>query len=92
LVDVPHWHCSHCRVRVGVLEQKEMTCKHNWHFITADIDTLKCQRCGIETGPKPYEERVKDILQEPRAWYTIPELNDWADRYEAKQKEKQNGN
>jgi hypothetical protein len=38
-----------------------MTCKHNWHFISADTDTLKCQRCGIETGPKPYEERVKDI-------------------------------
>jgi hypothetical protein len=25
LVDVPDRHCSHCRVRVGVLEQKEMT-------------------------------------------------------------------
>ena len=89
MVDVPHWHCSHCRVCVGVLEQKEMTCKHNWHFITADKDTLKCQRCGIETGPKPYEQRVQDLLEEPRAWYTIPELNDWADKYWAKQKEKQ---
>ena len=66
-----------------------MTCKHNWHFISADTDTLKCRRCGIETGPKPYEERVKDILEEPRAWYTVAELNDWADKYEAKQKEKQ---
>jgi hypothetical protein len=27
-------------------------------------------------------------MQEPRAWYTISELNDWADRYEAKLKEK----
>jgi hypothetical protein len=25
LVDVPDRHCSHCRVRVGFLEQKEMT-------------------------------------------------------------------
>ena len=25
MVDVPYRHCSHCRVRVGVLEQKEMT-------------------------------------------------------------------
>jgi hypothetical protein len=72
---------------VGVLEEQAMNCKHNWHFISADTDTLKCQRCGIETGPKTYEERVKDILEEPRAWFTVNELNDWADRYEAKQKE-----
>jgi len=65
------------------------TCKHNWHFISADTDTLKCQRCGIETGPKPYEQRVQDMLQEPRAWYTIPELNDWADKYWAKHKKEQ---
>ena len=25
MVDVPDRHCPHCRVRVGVLEQKEMT-------------------------------------------------------------------
>jgi hypothetical protein len=24
LVDVPDWHCPHCRVRVGVLEEQEM--------------------------------------------------------------------
>ena len=65
-----------------------MICKHNWHFISADTDTLKCQCCGIETGPKPVEQRVKDILEETRAWLTIAELNDWADKYETKQKEK----
>lgn len=65
-----------------------MNCKHNWNFISTTTDTLKCQRCGIETGPKTYEERVKDILEEPRAWFTVNELNDWADRYEAKQQEK----
>jgi hypothetical protein len=68
------------------------TCKHNWNFISADADTLKCQRCGIETGPKPYEERVKDLLEAPRAWYTVAELNDWAVKYLDKHKEKQNGN
>jgi len=64
-------------------------CKHKWEFTDGSTGALKCTRCGIETGPKPYEQRVQDIMQEPRAWYTIPELNDWADRYEAKQKEKQ---
>jgi hypothetical protein len=29
------------------------------------------------------------MLQEPRAWFTVSEINDWADKYEAKQKEKQ---
>jgi len=66
-----------------------MTCRHNWHFITADTDTLKCQRCGIETGPRSYDQRVQELMQEPRAWYTIAELNEWADKYLAEQKEKQ---
>ena len=39
-------------------------CKHNWNFISADTDTLKCQRCGTVTGPKPYDQRVKDMLQD----------------------------
>jgi hypothetical protein len=64
-----------------------MTCKHNWHFISADTDTLKCQRCGIETGPRSSDQRVQDLMQEPRAWYTIAELNDWADKYLDKHKE-----
>jgi hypothetical protein len=47
-----------------------MTCKHNWHFISADKDTLKCQRCGIETGPKPYEQRVQDLTHESVVYRT----------------------
>ena len=43
------------------------TCKHNWHFVHG-TSTLKCERCGAVTGPKPYEQRVKDFLQEP--WTT----------------------
>lgn len=42
-------------------------CKHNWHFIEGS-ERLRCERCKQETGPKTYEERVKDILQEP--WTT----------------------
>ena len=63
-----------------------MTCKHRWNIISAE--TLTCTRCGAETGPKSYEQRVKDMLEEPRAWFTIPELNDWADKYQTKQEEK----
>lgn len=33
-------------------------------------------------------EALQDLLQEPRAWFTIDEINDWADKYEAKQKER----
>lgn len=62
-----------------------MTCKHNWNF--AGSERLICTRCGAETGPKPYDQRVKDLLEEPRAWFTISEINDWADKYEAKFKE-----
>lgn len=64
-----------------------MNCKHRWEPVTSS-ETLTCTRCGAVTGPKPYEERVKDMLEEPRAWYTVDELNDWADRYEAKLKGK----
>ena len=39
-----------------------MTCKHRWHFISAE--TLKCQRCGAETGPKTSEQKVKEILED----------------------------
>lgn len=42
-------------------------CKHDWHFVDGTSD-LKCTRCGAVTGPKTYEERVKDFLQEP--WTT----------------------
>jgi len=64
-----------------------MTCKHNWHF-TSGI-TLACTRCGEETGPRSSDQLAKEMLQEPRAWFTVSEINDWADKYEAKQKEKQ---
>lgn len=43
-------------------------CKHDWQFTDHGTGTLKCTRCGTVTGPKPYEERVQDILQEP--WTT----------------------
>lgn len=42
-------------------------CKHNWHFIEG-TERLRCERCKAETGPKTYEQRVKDFLQEP--WTT----------------------
>lgn len=42
-------------------------CKHDWYFIEG-TDRLRCERCKVETGPKTYEERVKDFLQEP--WTT----------------------
>ena len=32
-----------------------MTCKHNWHFVHG-TSTLKCERCGAETGPTPPEQ------------------------------------
>ncbi len=66
------------------------TCKHNWNF--TGPSTLACTRCGAETRPKTPEQLTKEMLQEPRAWFTIAELNDWAEKYLAKHKEKQNGN
>jgi len=42
-------------------------CKHNWHFIEG-TERLRCERCKAETGPRPYEQRVKDLLQDP--WTT----------------------
>ena len=38
-------------------------CKHDWHFVD-DTMALKCRRCGEDTGPRTYEERVQDILQD----------------------------
>lgn len=55
---------------------------------TTPRQTYTCTRCGIETGPKPDKERVKDTLEQPGVWFTINGLLDWADKYEAKQKEK----
>ena len=40
------------------------TCKHNWEFTDHGTETLKCTRCGTVTGPKPYDQRVKDMLQD----------------------------
>ena len=39
------------------------TCKHDWFFVNG-TDDLKCKRCGEVTGPRTYEERVQDILQD----------------------------
>ena len=62
------------------------TCKHNWNF--TGPSTLACTRCGAETGPKTPEQLTKEMLEEPRAWYTVSEINDWAEKYLAKHKEK----
>jgi hypothetical protein len=62
-----------------------MTCKHNWHFTSET--SLACTRCGAETGPRSYDQRVQDLMQEPRAWYTVSEINDWAVQYLDKHKE-----
>ena len=40
------------------------TCKHNWQFTDGNTGALKCTRCKAETGPKTYEQRVQDILQD----------------------------
>lgn len=39
-------------------------CKHNWQFTDHGTGTLKCTRCGTVTGPKPYDQRVQDMLQD----------------------------
>jgi hypothetical protein len=44
-----------------------MTCQHDWHFIEG-TERLRCERCKQETGPKSYEQRVEDFMQEP--WTT----------------------
>jgi hypothetical protein len=62
-------------------------CKHRWNF--TGPSTLTCTRCGAETGPKTPEQLAKEMMGEPKAWYTIREINDWAEKYLAKQKEKQ---
>jgi hypothetical protein len=38
-------------------------CKHDWFFVNG-TDDLKCKRCGEVTGPRTYEERVQDMLQD----------------------------
>ena len=38
-------------------------CKHDWHFIEG-TERLRCERCKAETGPKTYEQRVQDMLQD----------------------------
>lgn len=38
-------------------------CKHDWHFIEG-TERLQCQRCKTETGPKTYEQRVKELLED----------------------------
>ena len=38
-------------------------CKHDWFFVNG-TDDLKCKRCGEVTGPRPYDQRVQDILQD----------------------------
>lgn len=54
-------------------------CKHDWHFIEG-TERLRCERCKEETGPRPYEQRVKDLLQDP--WttehLTVPEGTGYA--------------
>ena len=40
MVDVPHRHCSHCRLCVGVLEQKEMTYDYQGSLSQKLVDEL----------------------------------------------------
>jgi len=47
------------------------TCKHDWHFV-ANTETLKCSRCGEDTGPRTYEERVQDILEYDTTQFYMP--------------------
>lgn len=37
--------CTHCAEEKSAID---LACKHNWHFTSED--TLRCQRCGQETG------------------------------------------
>jgi len=46
-------------------------CKHDWHFV-ANTETLKCARCGEDTGPRTYEERVQDILEYDTTQFYMP--------------------
>jgi hypothetical protein len=50
-------------------------CKHDWHFIEG-TDRLQCARCKAETGPRTYEQRVKDILTVPTAQLQQYKLHD----------------
>jgi len=53
-----------------------MTCKHNWEFTDDSTMALKCTRCKAETGPRTYEQRVKDILTVPTAQLQQYKLHD----------------
>jgi hypothetical protein len=57
-------------------------CKHDWHFVEG-TERLQCQRCKTETGPRPYDQRVKDILQEPRTEDPMPLFDDWEGGFKA---------
>ena len=46
-------------------------CKHDWHFVD-DTMALKCRRCGEDTGPRTYEERVQDILEYDTTQFYMP--------------------
>lgn len=46
-------------------------CKHDWHFVDGTSD-LKCRRCGEDTGPRTYEERVQDILEYDTTQFYMP--------------------
>ena len=46
-------------------------CKHDWHFVD-DTMALKCGRCGEDTGPRTYEERVQDILEYDTTQFYMP--------------------
>lgn len=38
-------------------------CQHDWHFVEG-VERLRCERCKAETGPKTYDQRVKDMMQD----------------------------
>lgn len=39
------------------------SCKHDWHFVHG-TSTLKCERCGAETGPTPPEQLAERMMQD----------------------------
>ncbi len=46
-----------------MVSTENTACKHDWHFLPG-TDRLRCIRCNVETGPRTYDQRVQDMLQD----------------------------
>jgi hypothetical protein len=46
-----------------MVSTENTACKHNWHFLPG-TDRLRCIRCNAETGPRTYDQRVQNMLQD----------------------------